>query len=80
LSEARVNAEGVTLVTSGGLEVRVGDEDFDSRLSRLSRVRAELAQRSLTAQVVRLDNRARPGWVTVQLSGAGSERSRPPKK
>lgn len=80
LSEARVAPDGITLVTQGGLEVRVGDEDFDSRLSRLSRVRAELAQRSLTAQVVRLDNRARPGWVAVQLSGAGSERSRPPKK
>jgi cell division protein FtsQ len=80
LSEARLSPEGVTLVTAGGLEVRVGDEDFDARLSRLSRVRAELSQRSLTAQVVRLDNRARPGWVTVQLSGAGLERGKPPKK
>jgi cell division protein FtsQ len=80
LSEARLGAEGVTLVAASGLEVRVGDEDFDSRLSRLARVRAELQQRSLTAQVVRLDNRARPGWVAVQLSGAGLERGRPPKK
>jgi cell division protein FtsQ len=80
LSEARLSAEGVTLVTASGLEVRVGDEEFDSRLSRLARVRAELQTRSLTAQVVRLDNRARPGWVAVQLSGAGFERGRPPKK
>lgn len=80
LSEARLGAEGVTLVTASGLEVRIGDEDFDSRLSRLARVRAELQQRSLIAQVVRLDNRARPGWVAVQLSGAGFERGKPPKK
>lgn len=80
LSEARLTADGVVLVTAGGLEVRLGDEDFDARLARLTRVRAELASRSLTAAAVRLDNRARPGWVTVQLSGAGLERGRPPKK
>jgi cell division protein FtsQ len=75
LSEVRVQGTFLALVTTGGQEVRLGEGDPEAKLSRLARVRRELSTRGLTAEVIHLDNRARPGWVTVKLSSAVSERN-----
>ena len=81
LSEVHVDESGVTLVTSSGEEIRMGEGGVPEKLERLARVRRELASRQLTAALIRLDNRARPNWVTVQqriqpTPGAGSEKSK----
>jgi len=80
LSELHLSAQGesLTLVSATGQEVRLGageGEVLEQKLQRLARVRTELAERGLTAEVIHLDNRARPGRVAVKLSGAGSERT-----
>lgn len=82
LSEAHVDEVGVTLVTNNGEEIRLGQGGVPQKLERLERVRRELASRQLTAQLIRLDNRARPNWVTVQpriqptTPSAASEKSK----
>lgn len=75
LSEVRLEGPALALVTMAGQEVRLGEGETEAKLSRLSRVRRELSTRGLTAAVIHLDNRARPGWVTVKLSSPASERS-----
>jgi cell division protein FtsQ len=75
LSEVRVAAEGLVLVLADGTEARLGEGDTDAKLQRLSRVREELRARGLSAEVIHLENRARPGWVAVKLSSPASERS-----
>lgn len=75
LSEVRLEDGQLTLVTGAGQEVRLGRGDWREKLERLSKVREELARRGMVAEVVHLDNRARPGWVSVQLSARRSERS-----
>jgi len=81
LSEAHVDETGVTLVTTSGEEIRMGEGGVTEKLERLARVRRELASRQLTAALIRLDNRARPSWVTVQqriqpTPGATSEKGK----
>lgn len=76
LSELRLDGEGLTLVSGAGEEIRLGRADHEQKLARLERVRAELAARRVQAEVIHLDNRARPGWVAVKLSSPVSERSR----
>lgn len=66
LSEVHVDEMGVTLITDSGEEIRMGEGGVTEKLERLERVRRELASRQLTAELIRLDNRARPNWVTVQ--------------
>ncbi|WP_375767058.1 FtsQ-type POTRA domain-containing protein [Archangium gephyra] len=75
LSEVRVSAEGLVLVMADGMEARLGEGETDAKLQRLSRVREELRARGLSAEVIHLENRARPGWVAVKLSSPVSERS-----
>jgi cell division protein FtsQ len=75
LSEVRMEAQGVALVTASGQEVRLGEGDSEVKLERLARVRKELGQRGLAAEIIHLDNRARPGWVAVKLSSPVSERN-----
>ncbi|MDY7228675.1 cell division protein FtsQ/DivIB [Hyalangium rubrum] len=75
LSEVRLEGAALALVTMAGQEVRMGEGDADAKLSRLARVRRELSTRGLSADVIHLDNRARPGWVAVKLSNSASERS-----
>lgn len=75
LSEARLGATGLVLVTGQGQEVRLPEGDVESALRRLVRVRKELLARRLTAEVIHLDNRARPGWVAVKLPAPVSERN-----
>jgi cell division protein FtsQ len=67
LSEVRSDPSQVALVVGDGLEVLLAEGDVAPQLARLARVRAELSRRGLVAQVVRLDNRARPSQVTVQI-------------
>ncbi len=74
LSEVHVDVDAVTLVTVNGQEVRLGDDASAAKLARLSKVRSELQARSLTAEVIHLDNRVRPEWVTVQVTPSGAEK------
>jgi cell division protein FtsQ len=80
LSEVRVSPEGLVMVLADGMEVRLGEGETEAKLERLSRVRAELRARGLSAEVIHLDNRARPGWVAVKLSGSVSERNGNPTR
>jgi cell division protein FtsQ len=75
LSEVRLEGAALSLLTVGGQQVRLGEGDTEARLSRLARVRRELSARGLAADVIHLDNRARPGWVAVKLASPASERS-----
>jgi cell division protein FtsQ len=68
LSEINLHPEGVTAVTTTGQEIEFGEGDVAAKLGRLARVRKELHARSLVAEVIRLDNRARPSWVAVQIA------------
>jgi cell division protein FtsQ len=76
LSEVRLSNEEHALVLSTGEEVLLGEGDLSAKLERLRQVREGLATRHLTAAVIRLDNRARPDWVSVQLASNGLERGR----
>ena len=80
LSEVRLEPGRVTLVTGQGQEVLLPEDAGDSQLSRLARVRAELDRRGWVAEVIHLDNRARPAWVSVRVSAPRSERTGAPKK
>ncbi|MHB8878134.1 MAG: cell division protein FtsQ/DivIB [Myxococcaceae bacterium] len=75
LSEVRLEAGRVTLVTGPGQEVLLPEGQALGQLSKLSRVREELDRRGLSAEVIHLDNRARTGWVSVRVSAARSERT-----
>jgi cell division protein FtsQ len=75
LSEVRLEAQGLALVSVAGQEVRLGEGNSDVKLQRLARVRRELDARGLAAEIIHLDNRARPGWVAVKISSPASERS-----
>ena len=68
LSEVNLQPEGLTAVTAEGQEIEFGEGDVLPKLGRLARVRTELRTRSMVAEVIRLDNRARPSWIAVQLS------------
>lgn len=75
LSEVKVEATSVTLVAASGQEVRLGEGEAEAKLRRLARIRRELRTRGLAAEIIHLDNRARPGWVAVKLSNPVSERN-----
>jgi cell division protein FtsQ len=67
LSELHYEGEALTLVTGRGQAVALGEGPAGPQLLRLSRVREELHKRGVSASTIRLDNRARPGWVAVEL-------------
>jgi cell division protein FtsQ len=71
LSEVRLEAGGGVALVVGrdGVEVRLGEGDVEQKLARLAKVRAELEARSMRAETIHLDNRARPGWVAIKVSG-----------
>jgi len=75
LSEARLEQGAVVLITTDGEELRLGEGGLEEKLTRLAQVRRELTARSLRAQVIHLDNRARPDWVAVKVWDPGSERT-----
>ncbi len=68
LSELRLEADRFVVVTREGVELRLRADGFDDQLSRLQRIRSELKAKGLSAEVIHLDNRARPDWVAVKLS------------
>ena len=68
LSEVNLHPDGVTAVTTSGQEIEFGEGDVGPKLGRLARVRKELHARAMEAEVIRLDNRARPSWVAVQIA------------
>lgn len=70
LSEVNVSDFGLTLVTTSGQELILGTSELQPALTRLERVRKELSARKLSAEVIRLDNRTRPNWVSVQTGKA----------
>jgi hypothetical protein len=71
-----VNVAGgdVTVVTVDGEEIRFGDGALGDKLARLERVRKALDDKRLSVAMIRLDDRARPSRVTVQLSAPAPER------
>ncbi|MBX7115737.1 MAG: FtsQ-type POTRA domain-containing protein [Myxococcaceae bacterium] len=75
LSEIRVEDDGWAVLTDDGLDIRLSHEAFEPALARLAQVRAELQRRAVTAEVIRLDNRARPNWVTIQLKSTAPEKA-----
>jgi len=86
LSEIRLTGEGITLVTGeAGKEIHFGDgtdgmAGLQAKLQRLGRIRAELQRRGVEAEVIRLDNRSRPGWVAVKLQNAAASGSNLPHR
>jgi cell division protein FtsQ len=74
-SEVHVDLEhGITLyVGEEAIQVRLGSGDLPLKLERLEKALAAVAASGRRAEVVHLDNRARPGWVTVRVAGGGSE-------
>ncbi|MFO0594317.1 MAG: FtsQ-type POTRA domain-containing protein [Myxococcaceae bacterium] len=73
LSEVNVHPEGMTVFTSSGLQIEFGEGDLAAKLARLARVQKELRTRSMVAEVIHLDNRARPSWVAVKVKAPGSD-------
>jgi cell division protein FtsQ len=76
LSEVHVDPDhGVTLyVGDEATEVRLGTGDLPEKLQRLKKVLAALGAEGKQAEVLHLDNRSRPSWVTVRLRrGGGGE-------
>ncbi len=71
LSEIHVDAdEGLTLyVGEEGTQVLLGIGDLPQKLSRLHRVLASLRAGGKRPEVLHLDNRSHPTWVTVRLAG-----------
>jgi cell division protein FtsQ len=71
LSEIHVDPDwGVSLfVGDEGMEIRLGTGEIPVKLERLERVLAALAVKGEKAEAIHLDNRRRPDWVTVRLSG-----------
>jgi cell division protein FtsQ len=60
-------AEGVTVYAGEqGVQIRLGGGDAAPKLQRLQTVLAALRAEGKTAEVIHLDNRAHPSWVTVR--------------
>ncbi len=61
-------AEGLTLYLGDGeMAVKLGTGGIEAKLDRLERVLAELSRRGERAELLRLDNRTRPGWIAARL-------------
>ena len=76
-SEVKVDAvDGLTLYCGNeAVAVKLGFKDYREKFARLEQLFQELKSRGARAEVIRLDNRTRPGWVAVQLAqGVAEER------
>jgi cell division protein FtsQ len=73
LSEIHVDpGDGVTLyIGDDGAQVQLGTGDYEAKLARLEKVLSALRAEGKTAEVIHLDNRSRPSWVTVRLANGG---------
>ena len=74
LSEIHLEpGEGTTIyVGAEGTEVRLGSGDLEAKLSRLKRMLSALRAEGKQAEVLHLDNRLHPTWVTARLAGGAS--------
>jgi cell division protein FtsQ len=71
--------EGVTLYLGDrGPAVMLGHGDFERKLDRLDRVLTEVERRGERVELVRLDNRARPGWIAARLAEATEPKTATP--
>ncbi len=70
LSEIHVDpGEGTTLyVGPQGTQVRLGSGDLGAKLDRLEQVLSALRAEGRTAEVLHLDNRVHPSWVTARIA------------
>jgi cell division protein FtsQ len=75
VSEVHVDLEnGITLyVGEQGTQVRLGSGDLPQKLARLEKALDALGAGGRKAEVVHLDNRTHPTWVTVRVAGGGDE-------
>jgi cell division protein FtsQ len=72
-NEVHVDAAGAITLYVGdeGTQVRLGTGDLSQKLSRLRSALAALAAAGRRPDVMHLDNRAHPAWVTVRVAGVG---------
>ncbi len=70
LSEIHVDpGDGTTIyVGDEGTEVRLGSGDLHAKLARLEKVLTGLRAEGRRAEVLHLDNRQHPSWVTLRLA------------
>jgi cell division protein FtsQ len=74
VSEVKIDrVDGLTLYCGrDAVAVKLGTGEYREKFARLEQLLTELKSRGARAEVIRLDNRTRPGWVAVQLAqGAG---------
>lgn len=78
VSEVHVDPdEGVTLyIGEEATQVRLGVGDLPQKLERLHRVLGTLRAGGRRAEVLHLDNRNRPSWVTVRLAAVEAGRAK----
>ncbi len=74
VSELHIDPDqGVTLyVGAEGTQVRLGIGDLPAKLARLEKIYSVLGAEGRKPEVLHLDNRTHPTWVTVRLAGSGS--------
>jgi cell division protein FtsQ len=74
LSEVHVDGDGGFSLRLGkdSFTVKLGVAPFTEQLARLSRLAEELSRGNARAQVIHLEERARPGWVAVRFSKPGA--------
>lgn len=75
ISEMHLDVEsGHTLyVGDRGVQVRLGTTELHDKLPRLQAALESLDAAGKKAEVLHLDNRAHPSWVTVRLAGVGGD-------
>jgi cell division protein FtsQ len=75
IAEVHVDLQhGITLyVGEEGTQVRLGSGDLPQKLARLEKTLAALGADGRRAEVVHLDNRNHPTWVTVRMAGGVGE-------
>lgn len=79
LSEVRADPDhGITLrLGADAFAVKLGHGPFEDKLARLEQLADALGRQGERAEVVHLDNRRRPDWVAVRLSGGAAKSARP---
>ena len=74
VSEVKLDrVDGMTFYCGkDAVAVKLGVKDYREKFARLEQLFAELSKKGARAEVIRLDNRTRPGWVAVQLAQGAS--------
>ncbi|MBI5542548.1 MAG: FtsQ-type POTRA domain-containing protein [Deltaproteobacteria bacterium] len=75
LSEVRVDrVDGLTFFCGpDAVAVKLGQGEWREKFTKLEQLLTELSRKGAKAEVIRLDNRTRPGWVAVQLAQGGGQ-------